>query len=262
MSANDSRNENAEKASTRTPNKSTKASDQSSTETPDKTDIDAIKEEIDDLRVRVQLASENGLFSKISNTSGQNYLDDILTRLKEVQKSVNTDPIEATHQLSIAKCEFDKSVEKAGRLWRLSYIYGIPTFLYLTGLFIAFLLLWHYVDVQYRGDLSIFWVPAYSLIWGVLGAILQGIYYLWFQVNRGKYRKVWLVYFLSAPFMGCLLGGIIYLIFATGYFATGQPSIQNPQLPMLLSALAGFSWLWAIEVLNKTRGLLSVKSQD
>ena len=219
-----------------------------------------ISEEIQEQRTRILLASENGLFTRTSTKEAANKLREILNVLKDAEESIGSNPAEARHKLDIARCEFDEIVEKAGLGWRVKYLYVIPIFLYLTFSFIVFLLMWYYIDLHYQGDLTVLWIPAWSIIWGGVGSILRGLYWLWYQVNRRHYRKVWILWFLAAPIMGCILGGIMYLIFISGYIAATQSSLTNKNLPMLLSVLAGFSWPWAIGVIKKLTEIFGVKA--
>jgi len=206
------------------------------------------------------VASENGLFAEISKEGGSTCVEQIWNLLKEAQEGVESNPVEAQHKLGVARCRFDEAVEKAGLGWRIKYVYAIPIFLYLVVLFIVFLFVWHYIDLYHQGSIVVFWVPAWSIVWGGVGSVLRGVYWLWYQVNRRLYKKYWLLWFLGAPIMGCILGGMMYLIFMSGYIAATQSSLTDEKLPMLLCALAGFSWPWATDVIKKLTGIFGAKA--
>ncbi len=217
-------------------------------------------EDIQELRVKLIVASENGLFARIGNQRSSEKISIILNLLKEAEESLCSNSTESNYKFDLATSNFDDCLESAGMIWRLKYFYGIPILLYLIAAFIALILTWFYVDINFQGNLIIFWVPVWAIIWGGLGSVLRGLWWLWFQVNRMNYRKVWLVWFLATPFIGCLLGSIMYLVFLSGFIAATQSSLTNNALPMLLSALAGFSWPWAIDVLNKLTKIFGAKT--
>jgi len=219
-----------------------------------------ISQEIQRLRTKILLASENGLFTRICNTGESKCMDKIWKLLKEAQENVGSNPIEAQYKLDVARCQFDKAVEKAGLQWRIKYVYAIPVFLYLVVAFIVFLLMWYYIALYHQGNIIVFWIPAWSIIWGGVGSILRGIYWLWYQVNRRHYKKYWLLWFLGAPIMGCILGGMMYLIFVSGYVAATQSSLTDEKLLMLLCGLAGFSWPWATNVMKKLTEIFGAKT--
>jgi hypothetical protein len=52
--------------------------------------------------------------------------------------------------------------------------------------------------------------------WGVVGSLLRGIWYLWKNVNDRKFRKVWIVWLISTPFLGAILGSLIYFLISAG----------------------------------------------
>ena len=224
---------------------------------------EGLAEEIQEQRTRVMIQSENGLFARIlDGTTTTNARDKILNLLKEAEEKLSSNPVEAQHKLDLATCELDESIEKAGLRWRLRYFYGIYVFSYMVALFVLFLSIWFYILIYHNGTVTIFWIPSWALVWGGVGSVLRGTYWLWYQVNRRRYRKIWALWFLAAPLMGCVLGAIMYLIFIAGYIAASQSQLTNESLPMLLCALAGFSWPWAINVMTKLQEILGVKTAD
>jgi hypothetical protein len=110
-----------------------------------------------------------------------------------------------------------------------------------------------------------------AVAWGVIGAILRAIWFLKEKVDERGFRKSWNVYFISIPFLGGILGGVVYLIIFAGLVILTGPSniptnttatagtiantTANPSISAIaiipFSALAGYNWEWAIGVFNQ-----------
>ncbi len=96
------------------------------------------------------------------------------------------------------------------------------------------------------------------MLGGTAGSVLQGITHLWRDVDEGSYRKLWGTWYLLAPFMGALLGGVVYLVFYVGLVSsTQEPNLTNPSLAILIAMLAGYNWEWAQKVLSRTVEILT-----
>jgi hypothetical protein len=74
----------------------------------------------------------------------------------------------------------------------------------------------------------------------------------------GTYRNAYNIYFISVPFLGGILGAIIYLLLLGGLFAlqggtqSGVSQISiNPLTIIPFAALAGYNWEWAINLFNR-----------
>jgi 4-hydroxybenzoate polyprenyltransferase len=50
----------------------------------------------------------------------------------------------------------------------------------------------------------------------------------------------------------------MYLAFLAGFISATKSTLQDATVPLLLAALAGFSWRWAIGVLNNLTKLFTV----
>lgn len=105
-----------------------------------------------------------------------------------------------------------------------------------------------------------------AVLWGLVGASLDGLRELHTRVARQELdpnREVW---YLAHPVLGAGLGGILFLLVSAGLLATGQDVGEfNPSLPLILAALAGFEQQYIIRYLRDTvRQMLriEVKSPD
>lgn len=202
---------------------------------------------IDDLRDDVLCASENGLFTEQKKVS----FGEIMDLLKEAPLSLNAPRskyFEARSNYDKARNIFDTAIEKAGSCWRLEYCYGIRFFIYLVFILgVVFLLVWLRPLPSW---LTLIPVPKRAIMWGVIGSVLQGFWALWQAVKDRDFRKFLMMWFLALPFVGGLLGAVMYLAFVAGVVAATRSTLQDPTLPLLVAALAGFSWEWAVGVIN------------
>ena len=104
------------------------------------------------------------------------------------------------------------------------------------------------------------WVPCWAFIWGSVGSILQGFWWLWQHISEKRLRKYWFVWYFLLPLIGAILGALTYLIFNAGFIAaTGEVQLKSVVFPMLLSALAGFSCRWAVELLHELTTIIQIR---
>ena len=94
-------------------------------------------------------------------------------------------------------------------------------------------------------------ITVWTWILDGLGSVLSSMVWLRHHVGSASLRRSWLVWFLLAPFIGSILGIIIYLIFLAGFMISAQTELKNEVVPMVLVALAGYNWRWVTSVLNR-----------
>jgi hypothetical protein len=174
---------------------------------------------------------------------------------------LSSDPpkiIDARTKFSSACQEFNRHTNSANFWWRFQYCYGGPALLYLFGVFSVLLLLWIFFQNSLL-NMNILWVPSWAFLWGSLGGILYGFWWLWQHVSQRELRKAWYIWYIILPVMGAMLGALAYLIFFAGFIATtGTAQVESQSFIMLLSALAGFSARWSIQVLVKITELIKI----
>lgn len=102
-------------------------------------------------------------------------------------------------------------------------------------------------------------VGFYAVTWGCIGAVLRGLWYLKENVSKKTYRNAWNIYYLSAPFLGGILGAIVYFIIIGGIISvtTTNVNIQHSIPVILFATLAGFNWEWAVKLFEKIGEILS-----
>jgi len=219
-------------------------------------DAKALKKQLDKLQEALEIANENGLLKNDSATY-QTILNYIADSLRELSQSTpNT--IEARKKFSLAYFEFNNAINSSSFWWRFKYSLGGPVGVYLVAILIcvfwAWVLFWPILM-----KLEILWVPSWTYLWGSVGGILQGFWWLWQHVSNRSLRKHWFIWYFLLPLIGAILGALTYLIFYAGFIAaTGEVRLKSESFPMLLSALAGFSSKWAVQLLDKLTTMIKV----
>ncbi len=223
--------------------------------------VDDLRSRTDHMETKLNTASENGLFQHQTKVAHKDILDKLteafrLSLKKEISPSDYARAIEA---LDVAQNLYDTAIQEVGRSKRLIYVYGLPALIYLVsilGIIVWLLLKPPPILSSSPAFLSI---PKKILLAGAVGSILRGIWSLWTQVDEMQYRKFWGTWYLLSPFMGALLGGIVYLAFFVGIVtSTLSTNIPNPALAILVAILAGYNWEWAQGVLSKAVQIFSV----
>jgi hypothetical protein len=88
-----------------------------------------------------------------------------------------------------------------------------------------------------------------AVIWGMIGGLFQDIWYLWRHVKNRDYRNTWMIQYFSAPFIGGILGAIVYVTIIAGLIILDTDTEGKPRdfVVMALAAFAGYNWNWAIK---------------
>lgn len=218
------------------------------------------EDKIKQLDTKVTVGDQNGLFLVQPKVTIQPILD----KLKEARKNIDTKPPDfpnCDHNLSLAASDYFKAVHYAPRLWKFQNIYAGHLFIYLVLVLSTIFVYYYNFGTFLVTKLNITQLAFDATMWGVIGGILRGLWWLWYNVNRGSVRKSWIVWFVSTPFIGGILGALVFLIVSGGLLViTGKNTeISNPLAIMVLSALAGFNWEWAIGVIRKVENLINEK---
>lgn len=218
-------------------------------------DIKALKNQLDKLQDALEIANENGLL-KDDPTLYEKILNYIIEALQDLSKN---DVIEARKKFSLAYFEFNNSINSSSLWWRFKYSFGGPIALYLAAILMSIFLAWvRFTPILLKA--KILWVPSWAFLWGSIGGILQGFWWLWQHVSDRSLRKHWLIWYLMLPLIGAILGALMYLIFLAGFIAaTGEVQLKSESFTMLLSALAGFSSRWAIQTLDKLTTIIQIR---
>ena len=208
------------------------------------------------------IAIENDLFETQPQKEIQN---SILTKLKEVRQIIEkkTDTFDypyCHYELSKAAELYFKAVKSARLSWRLLNIYAVHVWVYLIT-FLCLVFIFYYYFLQPNNSFFIF-LNTYqtgidAVVWGIIGGLLRGLWWLWKNVDKRQYRKTWIIWFISTPFLGGILGAISYFLIFAGLSALSESNNENETpntfLVLAISTLAGFNWEWIVDQLNRIK---------
>lgn len=216
------------------------------------------------LQDALENVNENGLF-KNNKDDYQKLVEGVTDAFLDLDKKP-PDINQARKKFALLWGELNDRIGAAGLLWRLNYCYCLPIFAYFTIIFFALTALWFVAHASFI-SFTLFWVPNWAFIWGTIGSILYGFWWLWQNVSHKKFRKVWYVWYFSLPIMGCIFGALAYLVYYAGFIAAagipvGTLRTDTNTLAMLFSALAGFSSRWTVNLLEKMTSLIQLGGRD
>ncbi len=146
------------------------------------------KNTVSDLQTALEGANENGLL-KNDAAKYKSIMDKIVSALNDLSATPpKTNDARSTYSQALQ--EFNDYVNSAPMEWRFNYFYAWPALIYLIALFAAILISWG-LDQTAILNLNILWIPSYAFIWGALGGVVYGFWWLWQNVNKRKFRKSW-----------------------------------------------------------------------
>lgn len=219
-------------------------------------DSKALEDQLDKLQVALESANENGLLNNdpAKYQAILNHITDALTKLNQNPPDI----IGARKEFSSAYFEFNHAINSSSAWWRFKYSFGGPFILYFVASLAFVFLAWLFFGPSLSSS-KLLWIPAWAFLWGLVGGVLQGLWFLWQHVSDRKVRKAWIPWYLLLPLMGAILGALTYLAFVAGFIAvTGGAQVQSDYFGMLLSGLAGFGTRWAVQTLDKITSLIQI----
>jgi len=221
-----------------------------------------VRKDIDTVDTKVNVAAGNGLFQNQTAVTA-NTIQDILRRARTAADENNL--TEAETQMSLANTEFYAALNQTKRNWRFLNVYAIHVWMYLASFLVGIFLFYYYDLATILSNNDNFQLIAiYAATWGCIGSILRGFWYLRDKVDLRKYSNSWIIYFLSTPFIGGILGVIVYLLIVGGLVSISQNQFNIDHVLVILpfSALAGFNWWWAIDLFIKIGGIFSTSKKE
>ena len=103
-----------------------------------------------------------------------------------------------------------------------------------------------------------------TLFWGGLGGTIGALWSLWYHISeRRDFDREYNIWYLTQPIMGLVLGGLVYLLFATGLLVlqagtqTSSESLGARLLPSLIAAIGGFRQNFVYEQMGRIVELFS-----
>jgi hypothetical protein len=204
-------------------------------------------EVIDKLSQAFRAASENGLFGQHGVDVSVANIMDPLQAARENLESNNF--IQCESSLNLAETTYHRAINAASRGWRFVNVYAFHLWIYFIGMLFSIFLFY----ITIISPSSIFYgfqlLPIQAVIWGMIGGLFQDIWYLYRIVPKGYYRNTWMIQYFSAPFIGGILGAIVYIIIIAGLVVLDTDTEGKPRdfVVMALAAFAGYNWDWAIK---------------
>ncbi len=205
--------------------------------------------------------------------SHQEAADEALTALHEARALLWGSPerlVDVEYRVGQVKTLLER--HKLSAKW--ASIYGRRLLIYETVW--LFLLLGAFVGVQLGQTRLLDWISAVvgsqadttfvgilvpflnSLVWGGIGGVVGALYSLWWHVSHLQdFDKRYNMWYLVQPIMGLVLGGIVYLIIATGFLAlqgsvpTAEAARGVQMFPSLVAVLGGFRQKFVYELLDR-----------
>jgi hypothetical protein len=274
--------------------KNNNAEKSSKEKTQEKSDIDKEKklyDRIDDLDTQVNTAAENGLFKAQPNVSIDKMTELMLTTRKNLEAKEYS---ECETNLTAGIDLFSNAIHSTKRSWRFLHVYAGHLWLYMIAILVSIFAIYYFglsdclvenitAQKEQRNEAhnstldsssqnhkcalsnlySNYVVGFYAATWGCVGAVLRGLWWLKERVDVLHFRDSWTIYFLSVPFLGGILGAIVYFLLVGGLLTvTNNVDIMHPIPIIVLAALAGFNWEWAIKVFKAAGESLSPKGTD
>ncbi|MDR4492410.1 MAG: hypothetical protein R2685_16195 [Candidatus Nitrosocosmicus sp.] len=228
-----------------------------------------LKNELNLVNTRINVAIENGLYdyksegpllrlinhiartiSKIRNNKSPEFdanlrhLDGgqkneptkILENIKIAKDKFNENKFtEAELCLSTAKREYTREIEGAPLWWKFENVYAGYVWIYLIAILAGIFALYsaaqiYDIDFKFESILSVNDPAINATAWGVIGAVLRAMWFLKTKIDHRTYRNAFNNYFISIPFIGGILGALIYLILYGGLIALSSDTgfANNP----------------------------------
>jgi hypothetical protein len=229
-------------------------------------------ENIDWMYGNIATADENGLFEDIDNHDKAKHM---IKRLEEIRANILTpSPNFANSEARFYELRLDfYKIVNAKRYWRFKYMYSGPIWIYFVA-FLALVFVFYSYFVRCNAEICQISVPGvllyqthelslpqsalYAATWGLIGAILQGLYWNWQSVSDFRYRKAWLVWAISCPFLGGIFGALVYFLLASGLLILSSGSTNttdinkiNPFIIIAIAVYAGYNWQQTINWLTQ-----------
>jgi hypothetical protein len=243
------------------------------------------RDSIDQIDLSVNVGAENGLFqeAKKRDKTLENIFEDILNKLNEAKENLSKEkyPYAKTEKnISEATEYYSRALYAPKRTWRYVNMYGIYVWFYLIGILAAVFFVFFYGSGPLTKGLHIDQAALNAAGWGVIAAVVRALWFLRGTVDENRYRKSWNLYFMSIPFIGGILGSIVYLIIIGGLLAVSTTTTTittttnttaaaaapktitatpNPLAIIPFAALAGYNWEWAINILNRIGELVETR---
>lgn len=144
-----------------------------------------------------------------------------------------------------------------GFRWRLFTLHQVHLSYHLVALFAVLYGLFCAPDLATGFENARLWtIPVSVLVFGALGGVLRGLYWLYRKVQTRTFRPQLTMPELTSPWIGLLFGALVYLLMLAGVMTfgtgasggTGGGGVSGVGPAQLAAAfLAGYSWEWVLK---------------
>ena len=107
-----------------------------------------------------------------------------------------------------------------------------------------------------------------TMMWGGIGRVIGALYHLWWHVSAVQdFDRQYLMWYLVQPIMGLVLGGIVFLLMASGFLilqvnlTDANASTAAKLLPYLVAVLGGFRQNFIYEQFDRLIALFTPGNQ-
>jgi hypothetical protein len=227
-------------------------------------DVKKLQEDIERVDSWTLTAADNGLFKNQKCVR----IEDIQNILEEAR--LLGDPNNPTFSVPKCQAKISKAAGKYAEAlhcsqwcWRATNIYAVHIWLYLLSFLGLLILFYYYGGIDYlieklntlstQDDVQSYRNGIYSVVWGIIGGIFRGIWYLKRRVNDRGFRNSWILWYLSSPIVGGILGVITYLLIVGGLLTLSDSELntENSLLVMAVAAIAGYNWPAATDMIRR-----------
>jgi len=252
-----------------------------------------LKIQIDKLDQRIDVSTENGLFN--GQKDGPDKRNEIIENLRKTRENLDKGEYsECETNWSLTWGLYTDALNSKGYRWRLFNLHAIHIWIYLVAILVAIFSIYYfglincpvenggeqktgvqsianasnnnstsgeqcYINKAFGKDV----VGFYAVTWGCIGAVFRGLWYLKDRVDEKLFRNAWNIYYFSVPFLGGILGAIMYFIIIGGIISVTSTNvnIQHPIPVIVFATLAGFNWQWAVDVFRKVGDSLTPSAE-
>lgn len=129
--------------------------------------------------------------------------------------------------------------------------------------YLVFLLLLGYFT--YKWPRFVLWDGLINMhlqtVWfGALGGITIAIYGIYEHIQKRDFDPKYELWYICKPLIGGIFGWFIWLIFLIGLISVqgiGEKELKHPELPFIISFLAGFSERFTLKMIDKLMAVLT-----
>jgi hypothetical protein len=212
----------------------------------------ALSERAETLEDMIRISIENGLFAR-DDKDVEALIDAVLQARERIAAGEVDD---AASALTKGEHVLHRSLYRPKNyVWRWIHVHQMPLLAYYVVILFCALNVgsgyWAFVAKD------IWSLPVAALGLGTLGAVLRGLWWLQRNVGRRSFRMSFTLAYLAAPWIGALFGLFTYLLLLAGVVSLEGPEgadLNGKVLPLALAFLAGYSWEWVLDRVDRLRG--------